>query len=383
MNTADNVTKLAIHNPNDSWTQARLDLIRKTICHPSMTEPEIALFLEQCKRTGADPMLGEAYCVPRRVKITTRDAKGNEREEWVDRYTFQMGEEGMNARCAKAPDYRGIRFAAFFEHDTLKVDGFTGEIVHVYEPNKNRGRLLGAWAVVSREGYTFSPEILYLEEYVQRKGDGSPTKAWEKKVTMIVKCARAAARRRAYPEAFGGVFAQEELQLERESQTEPEQSTAAADAAPLSKARTIKAKIDQKVAALRQAAEKKPEQLPAATVVEAPAPKPTPAKAVKPAGPKLEQLADALAQVKGEPERLATEPVPVVDEQDRSTLKLTFGDWKGKQISTLDVDTLISAAAYAEDALATAGKVPPERVERVRWEIKQIEAELERRDRES
>lgn len=379
----NNVTQLTVHNPNDAWTQARLDLIRKSICHPSMTEPEIALFLEQCKRTGADPMLGEAYCVPRRAKITTRDGKGNPVEQWQDRYVFQMGEEGMNSRCAKFPDYRGIRFAAFFEKDTLKVDGFTGEIVHVYEPNKDRGRLRGAWAVVQREGYTFSPEILYLEEYVQRTHQGAITKAWEKSVTMIVKCARAAARRRAYPEAFGGVFAKEELQLEAETQSEATTPAATDGSAPLSKAAAVRSKIEAKLAAVR--ALSKP-QLAAATVVEQPTPRPTPTKAaeVKKATDTIthsdmDRAGPPPVEAKSEPERVADEAL----EGDRSTAKLTFGDWKGKQISTLDSDTLISAAAFAEDALDTPGKVPAEWVERVKWEIKQIEAELERRDRAS
>ena len=372
MEKTSTVASLVPFDPNDRWTQARLDLIRKTICHPSMTEPEIALFLEQCRRTGADPMLGQAFCVPRRVKLTKPHPSGKGViEEWADRYVFQMSEEGMADRCADFPDYKGIRFSAFFEKDAFKVDPFTGEISHVCEPGKDRGRLRGAWALVNREGHVYSPEILYVEEYEQRTSEGQLTKAWQKRVTMITKCARAAARRRAYPKVFSGVYAQEELALEAlENAPDAEPSS---PIAPESKSKSLRSKIDAKLKAIRgEAAKELP--APATVTLEAPGPRPTPAKVEAPQ-----------AEAKSEPERLAEEkpidsPVLVPDEPEtKENPKLTFGDWKGKPIRQLDTDTLIGAIAYAEDAVG-AGKVDGARLTRVKWEIEQIEAELKKRE---
>ena len=52
-----------------------MELIKRTICPRGIGEDEFALFIEQCKRSGLDPLLKEAFCVARRQNAGNRDAE--------------------------------------------------------------------------------------------------------------------------------------------------------------------------------------------------------------------------------------------------------------------------------------------------------------------
>lgn len=408
------------------WPEERLALIRKTICHQSMSEAEILMFLEQCRRTDSDPLLGEAFCVPRWVSV-----KGKHGEDLgtQEKYCFQMSEEGMASRCARFPDYKGIRFGLIFEKEPIKIDPWTNEVSTIMEPNRmDRGNLIGAWAVVDRDGFHNSPEILYLHEYIQRKKDGSPTKSWgDKKATMILKCARAAARRRAYSSAFSGVYATEEMQFEREADAE-NAANATAPTGPVmpgrSKGDEIAEKMKSKLATLRP-------QMPASTGAqtvegtvaaraepEKVAAKPTPPKggAEKAVGAVERRIAAFLDQEevkKGskltrDEEKKLTEQFlaretktaagqitnsdmdragpPPVDEStaaDDGSPRLSFGppSIKGKQIGPMGTDDLIGAASVYDEILAQATGDEPS-LPKLKYELEAIEAELKKREAE-
>ena len=57
----------------DPWSPERVELIRRTICPRGLGDDEFALFIEQCKRSGLDPLLKEAFCVGRRHNSGTRE----------------------------------------------------------------------------------------------------------------------------------------------------------------------------------------------------------------------------------------------------------------------------------------------------------------------
>ncbi len=186
------------------WSRERVELIRRTICPKGIGEDEFALFIEQCKRSGLDPLLKEAFCVGRRQNTGSR-----ERPNWTTRYEFQPSEAGMLARAERFPDFKGIQASAVYAEDEIIVDQGKGEVVHRFNPAKRKGALVGAWARVVREGKL--PVVVWLDfsGYVQQ------TPLWAKiPTTMIEKCARVAALRKAYPEAFGGLYVREEMPAE-------------------------------------------------------------------------------------------------------------------------------------------------------------------------
>jgi phage recombination protein Bet len=198
------------HNKVDSaaaqsaWSRERVDLIKRTICPKGISDDEFALFIEQCKRSGLDPLLKEAFCVGRRQNVGSR-----EKPHWVTRYEFQPSEAGMLARAERFPDFKGIQASAVYAEDEIIVDQGKGEVVHRFNPAKRKGALVGAWARVVREGKL--PVVVWLDfsGYVQQ------TPLWAKiPTTMIEKCARVAALRKGYPEAFGGLYVREEMPAE-------------------------------------------------------------------------------------------------------------------------------------------------------------------------
>jgi phage recombination protein Bet len=183
------------------WTRERVELLKRTVVPKGIPDDEFMLFLEQCKRSGLDPLIKEAFCVARRVNLGTR-----EKPNWGTKYEFQPSEAGFLTRAERFPDYEGIQAQAVFAEDEIQMDAGAGTVRHVFNPAKRKGSLSGAWARVQRRGKV--PVLVWLDfnAYVQSNA------MWGKiPTTMIEKCARVAALRKAYPEAFGGLYVPEEL----------------------------------------------------------------------------------------------------------------------------------------------------------------------------
>ena len=73
--------------------------------------------------------------------------------------------------------------------------------------------LVGGWAKVFVDGYMVPIEIqVSLDEYIGRKKDGTPNSQWASKpATMIRKVALVQALREAFPEEYGGLYSQDEV----------------------------------------------------------------------------------------------------------------------------------------------------------------------------
>jgi len=224
---AENVRQLPV--ADGTWSKERIELIKRTVCPKGITDDELALFIEQCKRSGLDPLLKQAFCVPRRQNIGTRD-----NPNWIEKREFQPAEAGMLARAEQFPDYRGCTASAVRAKDECSIDAGSGSVRHVYSPGSARGAVLGAWARVVREGK--EPVVVWLE----MEGYQQSSPMWSRiPSTMIEKCARVAALRKAYPKAFGGLYIAEEL----EGGAPPEQAIAPAT----SKVEAIKGKLTAKL----------------------------------------------------------------------------------------------------------------------------------------
>jgi phage recombination protein Bet len=186
------------------WTRERVDLIKRTICPKGISDDEFALFIEQCKRSGLDPLLKEAFCVPRRQNIGTR-----EKPNWTAKHEFQPSEAGMLSRAERFPDFEGIQASAVFSEDEITIDTGKAEVVHRFNPAKRKGTIIGAWARIQRRGKV--PVFVWLDY----EGYAQQSPLWGKiPATMIEKCARVAALRKAYPGAFGGLYIPEEMPQE-------------------------------------------------------------------------------------------------------------------------------------------------------------------------
>lgn len=239
------------------WSQEYINLIKATCCPPGIPNAEFAMFVEQCRKAELDPMKGEADCVPRKSKVVTQLDNGQTREDWVTKWVFQPREAGMLARADRFPDFRGIKAAAVYEKDAIEIDEVAGTVKHVSKPlDPNRGKIVGAWAFAIREGRQLPVEWVRFGDYAQN------TSMWQAKGhTMIVKCARAAALRRAYPNTFGSSYLPEELEgaeLALPAVTEAKRAAAITDGAdrvkveiPASRTATVAEKVAAKAAAVQ------------------------------------------------------------------------------------------------------------------------------------
>lgn len=202
--------------PAEVWTKERIELIKKQICPAGITDDEFAVFLEKCRRSGLDPLMGECFCVPRgqNVKIKHPDGKIDKATgkveiitRWVEQHVFQAAEQGMEVRAHRSGDFIGIRAGAIYEGDHCAIDFAEGRVVHRTNAALPRGKLMGAWAIASRRGVEVQPVAhVLLGEYDQKQS------LWlSKPETMFVKVARSQALRLAFPAEFAGIYTAAEM----------------------------------------------------------------------------------------------------------------------------------------------------------------------------
>lgn len=195
-----------------SWTPEQKELIKRTVAKDA-SDDELRMFLHVAASSGLDPLLKQIHFT-----------------KMGGRVAFIADVNGLQARAAKAPDFRGIDCAVVYEKDDFAMDQKTGEVVrHVNNPFV-QGKPVGAWAVVHREGMRPFVSCVRFAEYVNLsnplwKPDAKPS-------VMILKCAKSTALRLAYPERFSGVYDEAELgKEERELNPAPEPNQQATHAA--------------------------------------------------------------------------------------------------------------------------------------------------------
>lgn len=349
---------------SSQWTLDRVELIRRTICPRGIGEDEFALFIEQCKRSGLDPLLKEAFCVARRQNAGSRD-----KPNWVTRYEFQPSEAGMLARAERFPDFKGIQASAVYAEDEIIVDQGKGEVVHRFNPAKRKGSLVGAWSRVVRDGKL--PVVVWLDfaGYVQQ------TPLWAKiPTTMIEKCARVAALRKAYPEAFGGLYVREEMPAD---EFEPQESASTGHGGYEvlgSRPGPIKASFPSLPTSPREVREREPEpvrELVREPEPSAPAPEPVKAEAARVEVPKAEP-------VKARPSP-APEAKPAAEAPARlksGAVVVAFGTFKGKTTSELSDEELAETIDFAHEKLMEQPKAKWARPMRENLAALELEAEL-------
>lgn len=212
------------------WSEDIWEVVKQQQCPKGITDAEFVVFAAQCKARGLNPLAGEAFCVPRRTNIGTKD-----HPQWVTNHVFQPSAEGMQARAARFPDFAKVDSAAVYERDPVaNVDTAKGVVEHVFNPTKPRGRMTGAWGRVVKKDGTVVVAWLDVND---RSGTGQ---FWNNSAArMLEKCARVAALRQAYPVAFAGVYAREEMPDDSAQPSMAEQVLARADGATTTPAPTV------------------------------------------------------------------------------------------------------------------------------------------------
>ncbi len=165
------------------YSEEQVGLIKRTIAKGA-SDDELALFLQQCKRTGLDPFSRQIHAVKR--------WDGKEKREVM---TMQVGIDGFRLIAERTDRYAPGR-----------------EPTYTYDAD---GALLSATAYVKKlAGGTWHEvaRTAFWKEFVQTTKDGQVTRFWSRMPhLMLGKCAESMALRAAFPMELSGLYTPEEM----------------------------------------------------------------------------------------------------------------------------------------------------------------------------
>jgi phage recombination protein Bet len=192
-----------------TFTPAQLQIIKTTVAKD--TNPiEFDLFMEACRSYGLDPFRKQIHAV-----VYSKD------NEAKRKMTIIVSRDGLRVLASRSGDYRpASEPAQLVFDDALKgptnPKGILSATVRLWKQDKR-----GEWFPVIGEAYwdEFAPiadEWAYNEETRSRKPTGNKvldaSGNWAKMpVVMITKCAESQALRAGWPETFGNLYTEEEM----------------------------------------------------------------------------------------------------------------------------------------------------------------------------
>lgn len=206
----------------------QVNLIRDTVAKGASL-PQLHLFLELAARYELDPFTGQIWC-----------ANMGGQNGGSGAMVIMVGRDGFLAIANRNPEFEGMDGDVVRANDDFKVEMVKGErvVTHNYTTTTDtvasfegdghvmaddgRGPILGAWAMVYRQGRKPTYFFARMEEYLpksQNKREKSPWGAQES--AMILKCAESTALRKAF-NITGLVGAEEAARQLASGEPEPE-----------------------------------------------------------------------------------------------------------------------------------------------------------------
>jgi hypothetical protein len=168
------------------YTETQIQAIKDTVAKGA-SDSEFEMLMYLANRYQLDPILKEIFYSPQLQTIMT-------------------SRDGYLKIAHREKSFRGIQSMAVCENDDFEFDAVNCKINHKFAKG-DRGKVIGAWAIVKKEG--FDPVLAYApyDEHVQQ---GS--KAWKYKSAMCCKCAESFALKRQF--CITGLVTHEEFGIE-------------------------------------------------------------------------------------------------------------------------------------------------------------------------
>lgn len=181
------------------FSNTDIDIIKNSVAKGT-TDAELKYFLAVAASTGLNPFQKEIWCYK----------SGN------DMLIF-AGRDGFLANAQRKSDFKGIRSAYVCEGDKFKMNMVSGHIEHEFT-QANRGTIVGAYAIVKREGMDAFISWAAFSEF--NKGFN----AWKSNPgSMIKKVAEAHALKQAY--SLSGIDSEHDYDFNRGTFAAPDEET--------------------------------------------------------------------------------------------------------------------------------------------------------------
>lgn len=161
-------------------TYEKLAVVRKVACI-GLSFYETCFFLDHCASIGLNPFNKEVWA--------WKDNKG--------KINTMVGIHGYKANAAKHEDYIQVYQGEVYENDHFKIDRVNGIVEHTHG-HKDRGALVGAWALCEKKNVKPIVDFAPLNEYIRTTQNKNG--AWDNNPTkMILKVATGSALSLAFP----------------------------------------------------------------------------------------------------------------------------------------------------------------------------------------
>lgn len=172
----------------------KVQLMRRTIARGA-TEDELALFIEQCRRTGLDPFARQIYSVRR------KQWNGQSRS-YEEAQVIQVSIDGFRLIADRTHKYAGQVGPWWC--------GADGEWKEVWLSDEAPSA--AKVGVMRHDFHQPLFAIALFKSYVQTNSHGEPISRWKTDPAgMLAKCAEALALRRAFPHELSGLYTTEEM----------------------------------------------------------------------------------------------------------------------------------------------------------------------------
>ena len=166
----------------------------KNYIAPGATDQEVLYFIELCKAQKLNPFVRDAYLVK----------YGNQPAQII------VGKDVFLKKAGENPYFNGLKAG-------IVVVDKNGDVKEREGSLKVSGdELIGGWCEVYLKNREYPTKCLVsLEEYIQKKKDGTVNSMWSSKpCTMIRKVAQSQALREAFPNELRGLYEKEEMGID-------------------------------------------------------------------------------------------------------------------------------------------------------------------------